>query len=176
MHWMKQQKETRSLNIDNEFLIFALYYPVLLITSNQLNEYIHINKTKQFVYKNKHITYDTAMYLMNRYIKVKVIWVKIVRSRGDPSSEDWQSGGMLRASLRIFSRWGHRVALTLLALSVCLYLNTLWDYLQVYRNEGTSYLPLWTVYHYIAMHIYKLCDQHIVYFLRLQRYLYIEKH
>lgn len=35
---MKQQKETRSLNIDNEFLIFALYYPVLLFTSNQLNE------------------------------------------------------------------------------------------------------------------------------------------
>lgn len=60
---MKQQKETRSLKRDNEFLIFALYYPVLLITSNQLNEYIHINKTKQFVYKNKHITYDTAMYL-----------------------------------------------------------------------------------------------------------------
>lgn len=51
MHWMKQQKETRSLNIDNEFLIFALYYPVLLFTSNQLNEYIYINKTKQFVYK-----------------------------------------------------------------------------------------------------------------------------
>lgn len=49
---MKQQKETRSLNTDNEFLIFVLYYPVLLITSNQLNEYIYINKTKQFVYKN----------------------------------------------------------------------------------------------------------------------------
>lgn len=49
---MKQQKETRSLNIDNEFLIFVLYYPVLLITSNQLNEYIYINKKKQFVYKN----------------------------------------------------------------------------------------------------------------------------
>lgn len=48
----EQQKETQSLNIDNEFLIFVLYYPVLLITSNQLNEYIYINKTKQFVYKN----------------------------------------------------------------------------------------------------------------------------
>lgn len=84
---MKQQKETRSLNIDNEFFIFALYYPVLLITSNQLNEYIYINKTKQFVYKNQHITYDTAMYLMNRYMYVKVFSVKIVRSRGDPSSE-----------------------------------------------------------------------------------------
>lgn len=115
------------------------------------------------------------MYLMNRYIKVKVIWVKIVRSRGDPSSEDWQSGGMLRASLRIFSRWGHRVALTLLALSVCLYLNTLWHYLQVYRNEGTSYLPLWTLYHYIAMHtLYIMWSACYIFFEMTTLFLYIE--
>lgn len=31
------------------------------------------------------------MYLMNRYMYVKVFSVKIVRSRGDPSSEDCDS-------------------------------------------------------------------------------------
>lgn len=64
---------------------------------------------------------------------------------------------MLRASLRVFSRWGHRVALTLLALSVCLYLNTLWQYLEVYRNEGTSYLPceqFTTIYIAMYIHVY----------------------
>lgn len=66
------------------------------------------------------------------------IWSVAQRAGG----VDMARGCCRRGWCRGFTRWGHRVALVCLALSVGLYLQSLWQYFQNYQKEGRSGLTI----------------------------------